>query len=85
METAKRLVFDTTVYIAAIQAGVFSPAYRMLQDKLPRTHLASVVSAELLTGATDRAACRAVLDFVRQAHMVRRIVTPSASDWGTCR
>ncbi len=81
METAKRLVFDTTVYIAAIHGGVFSPAYRTLQDKLPRTHFASVVCAELLAGATHRAARRAVLDFVRQAHKVRRIVTPTASDW----
>jgi predicted nucleic acid-binding protein len=81
MEMAKWLVFDTTVYIAAIRGGVFGPVYRMLQDKLPRTYLASVVSAELLAGATDPGARRAVLDFIRRAHQVRRLVTPGAGDW----
>ncbi|MGD0266975.1 MAG: PIN domain-containing protein, partial [Candidatus Methylomirabilota bacterium] len=61
--------------------GLFSPAFRLLQEKLPRTHLASVVSAELLAGATNQAARRAVLDFVRWAHKVRRVVTPDASSW----
>jgi len=81
METAKRLVFDTGVYIAAIQGGVFSPSFRLLQEKLPRTYLASVVSAELLAGATNLAARKAVLDFLRWAHRVRRVVTPDASAW----
>jgi predicted nucleic acid-binding protein len=81
METAKRLVFDTTVYIAAIRGGVFGPAFRMLQEKLPRTFLSSVVSAELLAGATTPAARRTVMDFVRRAHTVRRVVTPDAATW----
>ena len=81
METASWFVFDTSVYIAAIRAGVFSPAYRTLQERLPRTHLASVVAAELLAGATTQPARRAVHDFIRRAHKVRRVVTPSASAW----
>jgi predicted nucleic acid-binding protein len=81
METAKRLVFDTGVYIAAIQGGFFSPAFRTLQEKLPRTYLASVVSAELLAGATNQAARKTVLDFIRRAHRVRRVVTPDAGAW----
>jgi predicted nucleic acid-binding protein len=81
METAKRLLFDTSVYIAAIQGGVFSPAFRVLQEKLPRTHLASVVAAELLAGAANHAARRVVLDFTRWAHRVRRVVTPDAGAW----
>jgi predicted nucleic acid-binding protein len=81
MKTGKRLVFDTSVYIDAIQGGVFSPAYRVLQEGLPRTHLASVVAAELLAGATNRAARRAVVEFVRWAHRVRRVVTPDAGSW----
>jgi predicted nucleic acid-binding protein len=81
METAKWLVFDTSVYIEAIRGGVFGPAFRTLQDKLPRTYLASVVAAELLAGATSQPARRAVHDFIRRAHKVRRVVTPSASTW----
>jgi predicted nucleic acid-binding protein len=81
MERAKRLLFDTSVYISAIRGGLFSPAFRLLQENLPRTHLASVVSAELLAGATTLAARRAVLAFIRQAHAVRRVVTPDAGAW----
>ena len=81
MQPAKWLVFDTSVYITAIQGGLFSPAFRTLQENLPRTYLASVVCAELLAGATNQAARRAVLELVRRAHRVRRVVTPGASDW----
>jgi predicted nucleic acid-binding protein len=81
METAKRMVFDSSVYIAAIRGGLFSPAFRMLQETLPRSYLASVVSAELLAGATNQAAKQAVLDFIRRAHRVRRVVTPDAGAW----
>ncbi len=65
MEMARWLIFDTSVYIAAIRGGLFSPAFRMLQEKLPRTYLASVVSAELLAGATNQRAKRVVVDFTR--------------------
>lgn len=81
METAKWLVFDTNVYIAATQRGVFSLPFRTLQAGLPRTHLASVVAAELLAGATSQPPRRAVHDFIRRAHKVHRVVTPGASTW----
>ena len=81
MERAKRLLFDTSVYITAIRSGLFSPAFRMIQESLPRTHLASVVSAELLVGATTPAARRAVLTFILRVHTVRRVVTPDAGTW----
>jgi len=81
MENAKRLLFDTNVYIAAIRAGLFSPDFRLLQENLPGTHLASVVAAELLAGATTPGARRAVVSFIRRAHAVRRVVTPDAGTW----
>ncbi len=81
IETAKRLVFDTSVYIAAIRGGLFSPASRTLQDKLPRTYLSSVVAAELLAGATNQEGRRAVAYFIRRAHRVARVVTPDAGSW----
>ena len=81
MPIADSLVFDTSVYIAAIQGGLESPALRALQEGLPRTHLASVVSAELRAGATNERARRAVDHFTRWAHRVGRVVTPSAASW----
>lgn len=81
MGKTELLVFDTSVYIAAIRGGLFTPAFRMLQENLPRTHLASVVSAELLAGAMTPDARRAVLTFIRRAHAVRRVVTPDAGSW----
>jgi predicted nucleic acid-binding protein len=75
------LVFDTGVYIAAIRAGVLSPAYGLLQENLPRTYLASVVSAELLAGCTNDAARRAVRQFTQRSHQVRRVVTPGRAAW----
>ena len=81
MRTARWLVFDTSVYITAIRGGLDSPAFLTLQERLPRTHLASVVSAELRAGATSEGARRAVHEFTHWAHRVGRIVTPNASDW----
>lgn len=75
------LVFDTSVYIAAVRGGLDSAAFRRLQDRLPRTYLASVVSAELRAGATTEAARRAVHQFTRWADRVGRVVTPSAAAW----
>jgi len=74
-------VFDTRVYIDAIRGGLGSPEFRALQERLPRTYLASVVSAELRAGATTEAARQAIDQFTRWAHRVGRVVTPSASAW----
>ena len=81
METAKRLVFDTNVCTAAIREGLFGPTLRTLQAALPRTFLASVVTAQLLAGTTTQGARRAVLDLTRWAHRVRRVVSPDARSW----
>lgn len=75
------LVFDTSVYISAIRGGLLSPAFRVLQESLPRTFLASVVSAELRAGCTNEAARRAVSELTRRANQVRRVVTPQAASW----
>ena len=80
-QSGKWLVFDTSVYLAAIHGGLASAAFQTLQQRLPRTYLASVVSAELRAGATTEAARRAVHDFTRWAQMVRRVVTPGANAW----
>lgn len=81
MATGRWLVFDTSVYITAIRAGVDSPAFAALADGLPRTYLASVVSAELRAGATTEAARRTVHEFTRWADRVGRVLTPTAGTW----
>ena len=48
MALGRWLVFNTSVYIMAIRAGLQSPAFVALANALPRTYLASVVSAEVL-------------------------------------
>ncbi|MGH7264912.1 MAG: type II toxin-antitoxin system VapC family toxin [Candidatus Rokuibacteriota bacterium] len=74
-------MFDTSAYIAAIRGGVGSPASERLQNRLPRTYLASVVSAELRAGASTEDARRAVSHFTLWARRVGRLVTPSAASW----
>ncbi len=75
------IVYDTTVYVAAIREGILGATFRMLIDSLPRTYLASVVSGELRAGARTESARRAVEQFTRVAQRVGRIVTPSAAAW----
>jgi predicted nucleic acid-binding protein len=81
MKIRRWLVFDTSVYIAAILSGPSSPTLLMLQDDLPHTYLASVVAAELRAGSTTESARRAVHEFIGWADRVGRVVTPGASDW----
>jgi predicted nucleic acid-binding protein len=75
------LVFDTTVYIAAIRGGLDSTAAHALEAGRTRTYLASVVSAELRAGATVEIARRAVQDLTVWSHRVGRVVTPTAASW----
>lgn len=81
MPAGKQWIFDTSVYIAAIRAGLDSRAAVLLQERLPRTHLASVVSAELRAGALTEVGRRAVHDLTFRARRVGRVVTPTASGW----
>ena len=75
------VIFDTSIYVAAIRGGLLSSAFRLLQESLPRTYLSSVVSAELHAGCTTEAARRAVHEFTLRAQRVRRVVTPSHTTW----
>jgi predicted nucleic acid-binding protein len=77
----RRVVFDTSVYIEAIRAGVSSSLSRRLQDELPRSYLCSVVSAELRAGATSDLGRRMIGRFTLWALRVGRVVTPSAAAW----
>jgi len=46
-----KAIFDTSIYIEAIQRGEESPDYPLLIDSLPLTYLCSAVSFELYVGA----------------------------------
>lgn len=81
MPNPEWIVFDTSVYIAAIRGGLPSTDYQLLQKNLPRTYLCSVVSAELRAGVIHEGARRAVNEFSRRAQRVGRMVTPSREAW----
>jgi predicted nucleic acid-binding protein len=74
-------VFDTNVYVAALREGVSGSSFGRLQEALPRTYLASVVSGELRAGALDEAGRRAILTLVDRFVRIGRVVTPSAESW----
>jgi predicted nucleic acid-binding protein len=75
------VVFDTNVYVAALREGLSGSAFGRLEDALPRTYLASVVSGELRAGARDETGRRAVLGLVDRFERLGRVVTPAAESW----
>jgi tRNA(fMet)-specific endonuclease VapC len=81
MATGRWVLFDTSVYIAAIHGGIESTAFLLLNRELPKTYLASVVSAELRAGATSVTARRAVEQFTSRAQRVGRVVALGAGTW----
>ena len=81
MAVAEPVVFDTSVYVAAIRAGPESEPARLLRSRLPRTHLAAVVAAELQAGVVHVEARRAVAALIRAARRVGRLVTPTFRSW----
>lgn len=81
MPSGKWVVFDTSIYIAAMRAGRTSLFARALEDKRPKTYLSAVVSAELRAGAIDEGARRLVHDYTLWAHRVGRVVTPTVASW----
>ena len=81
MPAGRWVVFDTNAYVAALREGVNGPAFARLRERAPRTFLASVVSAELRAGATDRTGRLAVHELVDQFDRRGRVVTPDARSW----
>jgi predicted nucleic acid-binding protein len=82
MATDRRwVIFDTSIYVGAIRAGLSSRFAERLQDELPRSYLSAVVVAELRAGATDDVGRRVVHGFTMWAHRVGRVVTPTAASW----
>jgi len=78
---ARKAVFDTNVYIEAIQRGPQAQAYQLILAALPRTYLSAVVVQELITGAVDAVGERLVGRFIQRTERTGRVVTPTYADW----
>lgn len=78
---ARKVVFDTNVYIEAIQGGPQAQAYQLLLATLPRTYLSAVVVQELITGAVDAVGERLVGRLIQRTERTGRVVTPTYADW----
>lgn len=74
-------VFDTSIYIAAIQRGIDSYEGRVIFNNLPHTYLSSVVSGELHAGCVDNVALKLVKQFTLHTEKTGRTVTPTHASW----
>jgi tRNA(fMet)-specific endonuclease VapC len=77
----RRLLFDTNVYIEAIQSGPVADVYHLLLTTIPRTYVSAVVVQELYAGALDTVGERLVARFVRQTERTGLVVIPTYRDW----
>lgn len=78
----EKVIYDTSIYIEVLRSKHFAAAFRSgYEANLSRTFFNSVVSQELLAGATDSLKRAAVEGFYRPFERSRRIVTPSHSVW----
>ncbi len=79
--SARKIVFDTNIYIRAIHGGPTCVEYDLLLEFLSSTYLSSVVSAELFAGVTSPSGTRLVERFVDRSERVGRVVTPTLASW----
>ena len=77
----RKLLFDTNVYIEAIQRGPVAAVYALLLTTIPRTDMSAVVVQDLYAGALDTFGERLVARFVHQTERTGRLVTPTYRDW----
>ena len=80
-QTGRKVIYDTNIYVRAIQVGPRCREYELLRGSLPSTYLSSVVSAELNVGAIDSVGIRLIHQFVSQSERVGRVVTPTHGSW----
>ena len=77
----RKILFDTNVYIEAIQRGPDADVYNLILATIPRTYVSAVVVQELYAGALDTFGERLVVRFVRQTEKTGRLVIPTYRDW----
>jgi len=71
----RKILFDTNVYIEAIQSGPATDIYHLLLTTIPRMYLSAVVVQELYASALDTVGERLVARFVRQTERTGQLVT----------
>ena len=77
-----KVIYDTNVYIEILRSKQFAQAFRSRYEaNLPLTYFNSVVTQELLAGATDNLRLAAVEGLYRPFERTRRIITPSHTVW----
>jgi predicted nucleic acid-binding protein len=81
LASRRKVIYDTHVYIRAMHYGPGSREYSLLQNSLPSTFLASVVSAELKVGAQDSIGLKLLRQFLSATERVGRIVVPTDASW----
>jgi len=81
MRDVRWVVFDTNVYVAALREGLGGSSFARLNEAVPRTFLAAVVSAELRAGALDEAGRKLVVGLVGRFERLRRIIVPTHGSW----
>ena len=81
MGGAKWVVFDTNVYVSALREGLSSLSFGRLNEAIPRTFMAAVVSAELRAGALDEAGRTLVRNLVSRFERLGRVVVPTYGSW----
>jgi predicted nucleic acid-binding protein len=77
-----KLIYDTSVYIEVLRSKPFAEAFRpRYEANISVTFFSSVVSQELLAGATDTLKRATVEGLYRPFERSRRLVTPSHFVW----
>src|ERR1700756_974799 len=81
MPNPRWVVFDTNVYVAALREGLRGLSFGRLDEAIPRTFLAAVVSAELRAGALDETGRTLVRNLVSRFERLGRVVVPTYGSW----
>jgi predicted nucleic acid-binding protein len=81
MPNPRWVVFDTNVYVAALREGLSGLSFGRLDEAIPRTFLAAVVSAELRAGALDETGRTLVRNLVSRFERLGRVVVPTYGSW----
>jgi len=81
-EISAKVLFDTGVYLRILRSESYASAHRARFARLaPRTHLCSVVAAELYAGARTIQGVRIVDGLLSPYARAGRVVFPTHADW----
>lgn len=75
-----KIILDTSVYIPFINRGISYPTAELTIGK-PLLYMSAVVIEELYAGALDKVSVKLLDKMYKTFESLRRLITPSASDW----